>query len=110
MTLPMFHAHVRSTGPLAGSTVVVPAATSVIVPSRSSSAMRAPDELAGGVVQLEDAAQLLAWELSAEVAASAPPAPATAARAMPTAAAEAATPPARRRPGGDAMNLIMTPM
>ena len=42
VTLPMFHATSRSTGPLAGSTVGVPAAASVIVPSASRSAMRAP--------------------------------------------------------------------
>src|SRR4029079_12014356 len=42
VTLPTFHGVSRSTGPLAGSTVVVPAVASLIVPSLSSTAMRAP--------------------------------------------------------------------
>ena len=42
VTLPTPHATSGSTGPLAGSTVGVPAVASVMVPSRSRRAMRAP--------------------------------------------------------------------
>ena len=42
VALPMFHGTSGSTGPLAGSSVGVPAETSVIVPSAARNARRAP--------------------------------------------------------------------
>ena len=68
VALPMFHATSGSTGPDAGSTVAVPAVTSVMAPSRSRQGDAGADELTGAAVGLEDVLQHgVAW-LSGAVA------------------------------------------